>query len=103
MRKRAIEALQPKKPRKKGEYIVTVQRLDEILILNIYKNSILRGRYCMDTATHEYAQWDAFDKAWNKKKLGTLLGLDVRWYGYYPWGESSKRLVFNSKKEESLV
>lgn len=103
MRKRAIEALQPKKPKKKGEYMVTVQQLDKILILNIYKNSILRGRYCMDTATHEYAQWDAFDKAWNKKKLGTLLGLDVRWYYCSPWGEGSKRLVFNSKKEESLV
>lgn len=103
MKKKTVEGLTPAKPKKKGKYITTVQMLDNILILNVYSNRILSGRHCINTKTGEYAQWDAGEKKWNKKKFGNLLGLDMRQNGYYSYSEAEKRMVFNSAKEEETA
>ena len=103
MKKKKIEQLQPKEPKKNGKYITTVQQMENILILNVYRNRILFGRHCINTETGEYAQWNAIDKTWNGKKFGSLLDLDVAWYGYYHIPDARTRMVFDTEKEKKIV
>lgn len=103
MKKKKIEQLEPKKPKKRGEYITTVQELDGILILNVYRNRILWGRHCINTETGEYAQWHTVDKTWTGEKFGNLLDCDMRWYGYYYHEDGKKKLVFDTERERKIV
>lgn len=101
MKRKAIEQLAPKKTRKTGT-IITVQQLDNTLILNIYNDKEMRGRYCIDTITREYESWDAEDELWHKKKLISLLDPMYEPYTQYNtyYGTDAK---FNSKEEQTLV
>jgi uncharacterized CHY-type Zn-finger protein len=71
MKRKKIEALKPLKTEKIGE-IVTVQMMDETLILNIYSDQIMQGRYCIVTSTGEHEYWVP-EKGWSTGKLSTLL------------------------------
>lgn len=102
MKRKAIEKIAPVQPTRKGEYITTVQTMDDILILNVYKNGELRGRHALNAVTGEYAQYRAAEKDWKVWKFGCLLGLDMGWYGYY-WHDDKKRLVFDTPEQEKIV
>lgn len=97
MKRKAVEKLTPVKARKKG-LIATVQEIQNILVLNIYEDKQLRGRYCMNTTNYEFQQ--LVKNKWKYGKLASLCGLNT-WYcsGYQLAG----MLKFNSEAEEELV
>ena len=68
MKRKAIEKLVPLQPTSKGKYITTVQKMDNILILNVYKNGELRGRHALDTETGEYCQYIVKDESWKFRR-----------------------------------
>ena len=96
MKKKGIEKLTPE-PAKKNGLEVTVQTLDDILILNVYKNKKLIGRHCINTETYEFAQWEADTGIWNGKKFYALLGLEPP-YWYY--SHASEDFHIDSEKEK---
>ncbi|MBQ8559073.1 MAG: PcfJ domain-containing protein [Tyzzerella sp.] len=98
MRKKAIEQLTPTKT-KKGGWSVTVQTLDRILILNVYKDRLLQGRHCINADTREYEQWDEKKKEWHHKKLVNLLGYTGTWYSHC---EAEKRLKMTAEEEKII-
>ncbi|MBQ7925927.1 MAG: PcfJ domain-containing protein [Lachnospiraceae bacterium] len=102
MKRKAIEKIAPVQPTQKGEYITTVQTMDCVLILNVYKNGELRGRHALNTITGEYAQYREKEKDWKVWKFGCLLGLDMGWYGYY-WHDDKNRLVFDTPEQKKIV
>ena len=53
MKRKTILAHPASETRKKGE-ILTTQLIGNILVLNYRNDRVLRGRYCMNTATGEY-------------------------------------------------
>ena len=59
MRKKTIEALEPKKLPKdyKSKWGTTVQQAGDIVIFNAYQKEYLVGRHCIDSKTGEYATW----------------------------------------------
>ncbi|MBQ7775281.1 MAG: PcfJ domain-containing protein [Lachnospiraceae bacterium] len=102
MKQKAIEKIAPVQPTREGEYITTVQKMDNILILNVYKNGELSGRHALNPETGEYSQYRAKEKDWKCWKYGALLGLDTSWYGYYSLGDK-KRAVFDTPEQEQMV
>lgn len=99
MKKKAIEALKPAKTRKKG-IIITVQTMDDILILNVWDDKKLLGRHCMNLQTKEYAQWDEKDQSWSIRKFMYMLGGRPPYYFSYTDGS---KLKFNTEKEKKMV
>lgn len=90
MKRKAITQLTPAPTKKKGK-VLTLQTLDEILILNYWKDRKLIGRYCMNTQTHEYATYYA-NGSWTERKLMSLIGYNPSYYSYYGVG---KDVVFD--------
>ena len=100
MKKKNIEKLAPA-PTKKNGFVVTVQTLDDVLILNVYRNKKLEGRHCINTETYEFAQWVADKNVWNGCKFDALLGLEPP-YWYYSYNRKNEFTV-NSKEENELA
>ena len=68
----------PIKTKKKGK-VVTVQTVENILILNMYRDKDLTCRYCMNTDTGEYETWDAKTGEWSVMKAHRAAG-GMDWY-----------------------
>lgn len=98
MKKKQIEKIAPVKPKKNG-WVIKVQELEEILILNVYHNRKLQGRQCINTKTQEYAQYRYGN--WSRKKLYTLL--DLGEYYYFSNGDARKRTRAETEEEEQIV
>lgn len=103
MKRKAIEKIAPVKPTQKGEYITTAQKMDNILILNVYVNGELDGRHALNPKTGEYDQYNARDKSWNKRKYAALLGLDTCWFGWYSEKKVKQRAVFDTPEQEQTI
>ena len=84
MKRKAVMQLPAAQTKKMGK-VLTIQTLDEILILNYWKDRALVGRYCMNTKTHEYATYYA-DGSWREQKLMSLMGYNPAYYSYYSVG-----------------
>lgn len=105
MKKKAVEAAAPvylsgKNSGKEG-YINTVQQCEcgEILVLNLFKDGILKGRHAISTETGEYAQYNAEKKYWTKQRYATLMDYDVSPYGYYSVYEARKEMRFDTEEQ----
>lgn len=96
MKRKTILAHPASETRKKGE-ILTTQLIGNILVLNYWNDRVLRGRYCMNTATGEYEYWDAARNVWRQARLNTMVEHD-------PWCYRSinlkKRLEFDCPEDE---
>ena len=97
MKKKMVEKLQPTGTRKSGN-VVTTQFKDGILILNLYKDKKLYGRYCMNVETGEHADIDEKNN-WGTRKLENIIGYDM----YTPWSSVKKNTRFNSKEDEERI
>lgn len=102
MKRKQIEKIAPVQPTKQGEYITTVQKMDNILILNVYKNGKLRGRHALNPETGEYSQYRAEEKDWKYWKYAALLGIDTTLGGWYSY-EDKKRAVFDTPEQEEMA
>lgn len=99
MREKAIEKLGEKKPKAFGKRI-TVQQLDNIVIMNIFYNKILKARYCINSHTGEYETLDYNATAtgvWKNTKMGAQFGMEPQDYQYYSfnrdWMDDDKKLM----------
>lgn len=102
MKRKQIEKIAPVQPTKKGEYITTVQKMDNILILNVYKDGKLRGRHALNPETGEYSQYRAEEKDWKYWKYAELLGIDTSLGGWYS-SSDKERAVFDTPEQEEMV
>ena len=73
MKRRLVLRETPIKTKKKGK-VVTVQNVENILILNMYRDKDLTCRYCMNTDTGEYETWDAKTGEWSVMKAHRAAG-----------------------------
>ena len=78
MKRRLVLRETPIKTKKKGK-VVTVQNVENILILNMYRDKDLTCRYCMNTDTGEYETWDAKTGEWSVMKAHRAAG-GLDWY-----------------------
>ena len=87
-----VEKLQPIGTRKSGN-VVTTQFKDGILILNLYKDKKLYGRYCMNVETGEHADIDEKNN-WGTSKLENIIGLRP---------DAKKKIRFDTKEDEERI
>lgn len=99
MKKKKVENTPPIKTKKKG-LVSTVQMVEDILVLNIYKDKILKARYCMSTKNYEFAQWSADTGEWGYGKLLSACGYDPYCYSYY---DLEKDIAFDSENDKRLI
>lgn len=103
MKRKTIEKIAPVQPTRTGEYIITAQNFEDILILNVFYQGILRGRHALDPQTGEYSQYRAEGKDWKHWKFGTLLDLDVSMGGWYWTQDVIARMIFDTEEQENMV
>lgn len=99
MKRKQIEKIAPVQPTRKGRYITTAQKMDNVLILNVYVDGELRGRHALDPETGEYSQYRAEEKDWKKRKYACLLGIDTWWYSE----RDKEKAVFDTPEQEQMV
>lgn len=102
MKRKQIEKIAPVQPTRKGEYITTVQKMDNILILNVYYNGSFKGRHALNPETGEYWQYRVKDKDWKQWKYARLLNIDTSMGGWYSENDK-KRAVFDTQEQEKMV
>lgn len=101
MKRKAVMALDIKRP-KSGGCRITVQCLDHnLIILNVFENKALTGRYCMNTETNEYETYIQKEKRWSRRKLGILFGLQP--YYYLSYYKTEERYRFDTKEDRELL
>lgn len=86
MKKKAVEKLEPLKPKsRKKTWITTVQYVENVAVMNVWKDRQLVGRQCVNKDTGEYAQFDPkhtdINGGWGCGKLINILGFDPWYYG----------------------
>ena len=99
MKEKTIEKLEPIKTRKQG-LIGTIQKIDDIYIVNIFFRKQLHYKYCLDTRTKEYKTLDVLKGIWEQKKFMSLVDA-----GYQPgayWRTPHPEIKFDSDTTEFL-
>ncbi|MDE7436770.1 MAG: PcfJ domain-containing protein [Lachnospiraceae bacterium] len=87
MKKKAIEAVPPRKTRKSGWW-TTLQLIEGVIVLNVFKDRVLRARHCVNPETKEYA---TFKKdTWYTQKIENAYGIRLE-TGYYYWSCENER------------
>lgn len=102
MKRKQIKKIAPVQPTRKGKYITTVQKMENILILNVYKDGKLRGRHALNPETGEYCQYREEEGDWKYWKYASLLDIDTSLGGWYGT-EDKKRAVFDTEEQEQMV
>lgn len=107
MKKALIEKNPPKKPRKKG-WLVTIQTMKDILVLNVWEDRRLFARHAINVKTHDHATWFEKDKKWYGTKVQHALGMSVETYGeQYYYSQRYKEIVKErwilSKEDEKTI
>lgn len=96
MKRKQIEKIDTIKTKKAGE-VVTVQTMPGTLILNLFRNKVLYGRYCIVAATGEHECWKP-GNGWTTEKLRTLM-TGESYCGYYRMQELSKKVKFDREDD----
>lgn len=99
MKEKTIESIEPVKTRKKG-LIGTIQKLDDIYIINIFFNKQLHYKYCIDLRSKEYKTLDVMSGIWLQRKFLSMVDA-----GYTPgayWRTPKPEIRFDSDTDELL-
>lgn len=79
MKRKKIDSVKPPVCRKKGWWI-KLQVIEDIAVLNIFREGKLLARHCIHTQTYEYET--NMDGEWSAQNLKTTLGMNDCWeYG----------------------
>lgn len=109
MRKKLIESTQPPKCRKRGWWTI-VQEIENIIVLNIFCDGILKSRHCINIAKKDYATWLPRGE-WTACKIEWSYDIETEWqYGYYNknkvklfmLSDSDKKLLYERFGEDNL-
>ena len=94
MKKRLVESLEVPRPSKRGWW-TEVQLAENILVLNVFFNKVLRARHCINFDTNEYAAIKG--TMWSITKIERAYDLDTYWYSTDKIKERSKMSDENEK------
>lgn len=97
MKKRELIVSTPV-PTKKMGGVLTAQLTEHLLVINYWRNRFLKGRYAMDTETHEYGYLDE-NGIWSCGRLCSLLGA-CSYEGYW---YVKKDVVFDKSEQSTLA
>lgn len=100
MKKVLIESTAPIATRENGWW-TTVQQLENILVLNIFKERILQARHCINVDSHEYMTLR--NGQWVTKRIEDAIGLSCARSYYYYDDKDIKKHFRMSKEDERLV
>lgn len=100
MKKKTVEKLEVKKPRRYQEEgnTITVQYVSNILVLNVFDSyKYLKGRHCFNIDTHEYATLQ--DGLWRNTYISDVTGVHSMYY----WPPVKKLGGFTKKDNEEIT
>ena len=97
MKKVLVESTQPVRTKKTGWWI-TVQLLEDILVLNVFQNRILQARHCINRNTGEYMTLR--DGEWKAQRIEDAIGLQPAWYGWN--SQEDIKQHFRMTKEDEM-
>ena len=100
MKRKTIMLTAPKKTEEYGE-VFTAQMAGEILIMDHWKNKILRDRYCINTKTGEYENLDVSGR-WKKIRFCHVAGQES-WRGYDRAGHDMLDKLYIAEEDENIV
>lgn len=103
MKKKLVEKTEATNTLKKG-YWITVQMVEDILVLNLYHNKKLYARHCLNLKNKEYATLKK--NVWSATKIEGALGLEPDDYAYYLTCRADKCIKERfrmSKGDEQLI
>ena len=108
MRKKLIESTQPPECRKQGWWTI-VQEIEEIIVLNVFCDGILKSRHCINISKKDYATWLPRGE-WTARKIEWSYDIETEWqYRYYnknkvklfELSDSDKKLLYERFGEDS--
>ena len=92
MKKKLIESLPPLRTKKQGWWI-TLQEVENLLILNVFENAKILYRHALNLDTKEYATFSMKENAWLTAKVEYALGIPLDGYGGAYWYEPENRKI----------
>lgn len=99
MKRSSVLKTEPVRPDQDGA-VLTAQAVEEILILNYWKDRELIGRYCMNTITGEHEAYYIKTGIWRQTMLQTLCEYDATHYWYY---DLDGNIPINSEADKKLI
>lgn len=101
MKKGLVESTLPVGTKKMGWWI-TVQLLEDILVLNIFKERILQARHCINVNTSEYMTLR--NGEWKARRIEDAVGLEsTAWYRYWNDRELQEHFRMSEEDEERIL
>lgn len=99
MKKKMIEKIPAIKTKKNGWWI-TVQQVEDVLVLNVHKDRVLQARHCININNYEFATFK--DGAWTHQRVENAIGLDPIYYYYCSTPDAEERFRM-SKEDKDLI
>lgn len=108
MRKKLIESTQPPECRRQGWWTI-VQEIENIIVLNVFCDGILKSRHCINISKKDYATWLPRGE-WTARKIEWSYDIETEWqYRYYnknkvklfKLSDSDKKLLYERFGEDS--
>lgn len=100
MKRKTVMMTPPLLPSKKGK-VITVQLVNDILVLNFFRDKILETRYCMNTQTHEYECYNPEENVWLQEKASVIASGHDRWGCYI--SEVDKKWIWEPKEAHKII
>lgn len=100
MKRKTVMLTPPLLPSKKGK-VITVQLVNDILVLNFFRDKILETRYCMNTQTHEYECYNPEENVWLQEKASVIASGHDRWGCYI--SEVDKKWIWEPKEAHEII
>lgn len=99
MKRKLAENTIPKIPENTGQ-VITAQLAGDILIINLFRNKVLKGKHCINKNTLEYKQYIVGQQKWAFRKFANLAGCDPIYCGVY---DVIKKTKADTKEDEELI
>lgn len=100
MKRKTVMMTPPLLPSKKGK-VITVQLVNDILVLNFFRDKKLETRYCMNTQTHEYECYNPEENVWLQEKASVIASGHDRWSCYI--SEVDKKWIWEPKEAHKII
>ncbi|MCI7129616.1 MAG: PcfJ domain-containing protein [Lachnospiraceae bacterium] len=100
MKRKKIDSVKPPVCHKKGWWI-RLQVIEDIAVLNIFRERKLWARHCINTETYEYET--NMDGEWSTQNLKTTLGMNDYWEHGDTYKQMEKERFRMSKEDEETL
>ncbi len=100
MKKKLIEKT-PAIQTKKGGWWITVQQVEDILVLNVHKDTVLEARHCINIKNYDFATFK--NGKWTAQRVESALDIEPNYYYYYYSDSEVEQRFQMSKEDEQLI